>query len=74
MKKKMFYNMKVKTLQRCFSSVIKLLKRARKVRLDSIYQEIMNAEKRSVQIMNGTDPVKNFGWIVLSQNCVEKGR
>ena len=60
MKKKMFYNMKVKTLQRCFSSVIKLLKRARKVRLDSIYQEIMNAEKRSVQIMNGTDPVKNF--------------
>jgi len=46
MKKKMYYNMKIKTILRCFSSVIRLMKRAKKIKLDIIYSDIANAQKK----------------------------
>ena len=46
MKKKMYYNMKIKTILRCFSSVFHLMKRAKNVKLDLTYSDIANVEKR----------------------------
>ena len=60
MKKKMYYNMKVKTIQRCFSSVIRLLKKAKKVKSDLTYKDIALAHKRFLQLQNPDDVILIF--------------
>jgi hypothetical protein len=50
MKKKMYYNMKIKTILRCFSSVLRLMKRAKKVKLDLTYKDISNLQKKNTYL------------------------
>lgn len=51
MKKKMYYNMKIKTILRCFSSVFHLMKRAKNVKLDLTFTDIEIAEQRKAELI-----------------------
>lgn len=42
MKKKMYYNMRIKTMQRTFSTLCKLLKKGKKIKTDSLCEDISN--------------------------------
>jgi len=44
MKKKMYYNMRIKTMQRSFSTLGKLIRKARKIKLDSLNEDIGNLQ------------------------------
>lgn len=54
MKKKMYYNMRIKTMQRTFSTIGKLIKKGRKIKLDSLNEDIANLQLRLFQ-MNEKD-------------------
>lgn len=47
MKKKMYYNMRIKTLQRNFSSLNKLIKTAKEIKIDDLEKQIWNIESDS---------------------------
>lgn len=42
MKKKMYYNMRIKTMSRTFSTLCKLLKKGKKIKTDSLCEDIAN--------------------------------
>ena len=50
MKKKMYYNMRIKTMQRTFSTIGKLIKKGRKIKLDSLNEDIANLQMRLFQM------------------------
>lgn len=50
MKKKMYYNMRIKTLQRTFSTLGKLVKKARKIKLDALNEDIANLQLKISQM------------------------
>mmetsp|Transcript_23572 Transcript_23572/g.20473 ORF Transcript_23572/g.20473 Transcript_23572/m.20473 type:complete len:351 (-) Transcript_23572:95-1147(-) len=73
MKKKMYYNMKIKTILRCFSSVIRLMKRAKKVKLDMIYSNITNAQKKITFMTDIKNKKYHPDVKELNEYLVEKG-
>ena len=44
MKKKMYYNMRIKTMQRTFSTLNKILKKGKKIKTDSLCEDISNLQ------------------------------
>ena len=44
MKKKMYYNMRIKTMKRSFSTLNKLIKKAKKIKIDSLTEDIQNLQ------------------------------
>ena len=51
MKKKMYYNMRIKTIQRTFSTLGKLCKKAKKIKLDSLNEDIANVQIKTHQLL-----------------------
>ncbi|CAD8156657.1 unnamed protein product [Paramecium octaurelia] len=49
MKKKMYYNMRIKTMQRTFSTICKLLKKGKKIKIDSLCEDISNLNIKLAQ-------------------------
>ncbi|CAK56731.1 unnamed protein product (macronuclear) [Paramecium tetraurelia] len=49
MKKKMYYNMRIKTMQRTFSTLCKLLKKGKKIKMDSLCEDISNLNIKLAQ-------------------------
>ena len=45
MKKKMYYNMRIKTIKRTFSAIIQICKKATFIRKDIIYQQMAKQNK-----------------------------
>ncbi|KAL4442869.1 hypothetical protein ABPG74_010758 [Tetrahymena malaccensis] len=52
MKKKMYYNMRIKTMQRSFSTLGKLIRKARKIKLDSLNEDIANLQLKINQMQS----------------------
>ena len=65
MKKKMYYNMKIKTILRCFSSVFHLMKRAKNVKLDLGYTDIEVAEQRKAELVQSGKVTLFFVFTIL---------
>lgn len=42
MRKKMYYNMRIKTIERTFSTLSKLIQKAQKIKLDGINEDLAN--------------------------------
>ena len=42
MRKKMYYNMKIKTIERHFSTLYKLIKKAAEIKIDSLNEDLEN--------------------------------
>jgi hypothetical protein len=42
MRKKMYYNMRIKTMQRSFSTLSKLIKKASKIKTDGVNEDLAN--------------------------------
>jgi len=52
MKKKMYYNMRIKTLQRCVSSLAKLLQKATRIKLDSLNEDFSNIQLKLAELVH----------------------
>lgn len=55
MKKKMYYNMRIKTMQRSFSTLGKLIRKARKIKLDSLNEDIANLQLKINEMVSADE-------------------
>ncbi|EGR31925.1 leucine rich repeat protein [Ichthyophthirius multifiliis] len=58
MKKKMYYNMRIKTMQRSFSTLGKLIRKAMKIKLDSYNEDIANIQLKLWQLQSQFNNLK----------------
>jgi|LakMenEpi03Aug12_release.lakeMendotaPanAssembly.Ray.scaffolds.fasta_scaffold1110437_1 hypothetical protein len=56
MRKKMYYNMRIKTIERTFSTLSKLVEKAQRIKLDSINEDLANLSIKINDI--GMEPIK----------------
>jgi hypothetical protein len=59
MKKKMYYNMRIKTLQRVFSTAKKIIRKAKNVKLSMLEEDLKLIQKRQT-ILSSLEKVSNL--------------
>jgi hypothetical protein len=63
MRKKMYYNMRIKTIKRTFSTLTKLIEKAQMIKIDSLNEDLANLFLKVNDIGEEVDSVREYGEI-----------